>query len=43
MRQAVTFASAAGAVTAMRAGAQQSIGSRAEVEAFLLEKAGGKQ
>lgn len=43
MRQAVVFASAAGAVTASRAGAQPSIGHRAEVEAFLLERTGGRQ
>jgi ribokinase len=35
MRQAIAFASAAGAVTASKAGAQPSIGRRAEVEAFL--------
>ena len=35
MAEALRFASAAGAVTASKAGAQPSIGRRAEVEAFL--------
>lgn len=38
IRQAVMFASAAGAITASRAGAQPSIGSREEVESFLRNR-----
>lgn len=39
MREAIRFASAAGAVAATRAGAQQSIGRRAEVEEFIRQHA----
>jgi ribokinase len=38
VRQAVAFASAAGAVAASRAGAQPSIGRRSEIEAFMREQ-----
>jgi ribokinase len=38
VRQAIIFASAAGAVTASKAGAQPSIGRRAEVDAFLSSR-----
>lgn len=40
MRDAIRFASAAGALTASKAGAQQSIPFRAEVEAFLRQFGG---
>lgn len=38
MRQAIVFASAAGAVTASKAGAQQSIGRRADVEELIKQQ-----
>lgn len=42
MEDAVAFASAAGAVTASKAGAQHSIGRRAEVESLLNKQTGRK-
>jgi ribokinase len=38
MRQAIEFASAAGAVTASKAGAQQSIGRRGDVEELIRQQ-----